>query len=441
MGDFTSKYRVTYSDGSSGVESRIDGGKLFDNAFVPLIMLVIVIFILIAAMPILVLIPLFLYLLMPYRKLAPVLKSNPDAHTFTNADLTSHGFKNAAHLHKSNKLKILILILPILVIIGMIEYSVFSHGIGNDLVQLALQMLAPSLMLVAFFYPLGYFVMQKNRAATRALLDIKPSFMSRMLNPFIRAARYLNKKLKWLYYALGIALIPIVIGFATLEFVMSGIYESSSKLNSLVYVFLDKDTTQDEAKERVTYYLTQLDKNINDTIAGNAWVYQAAAATIDNPYIGGFSERYFRPTQGETLLGNLVSVPYYQHGSYGNYKEDYQRVDRVLTLYEALGGDINVKNTVTGEAAVAETSSIEIYDALVKRGVSFKGYEQQVVMNVLYHLGHLNKGYSKRLAGFIKNIGLSQEQAQQILGEELGDLKYYDHAPAINALQAIAKKP
>ena len=283
--------------------------------------------------------------------------------------------------------------------------------------------------------------MRKNRAAMRALLDIKSSFMSRMLNPFNRAARYLNQKLKWLYYALGIALISIVIGFATLEFVMSGIYQSSSKLNSLLYVFLDKDITQGEAKERVTYYLTQLDKNINDTIAGNAWVYQAAAATIDNPYIGGFSERYFRPTQGETLLGKLVSEPYYQHGSYGNYKEDYQRVDRVLTLYEALGGDINVKNTLTGEAAVAETSSIEIYDALVKRGVSFKGYEQQVVMNVLYHLGHLNEGYSKRLAGFIKNIGLSQEQAQQILEEELGDLKYYDHVPAINALQAIAKKP
>lgn len=445
MGDFTSKYQVTYSDGSTQTETRVDTGKVFDNAIMPLIILVMLLLAAIAAIPFLVLLPLFLYMLWPYRQLKPILKQNREARAYSSDALSELNYKTVGHLQKSNVIKSFLLLLVSLSAIAYIEYLTFSPGLKNrELVDIALDALMPSLVMAAVIYPLGLIWLQSNRVATRELLTVKPGFLCRTFTKVMNPFRALIKRFKLLFRSLAV----VVIAWLSIVAFMAGfhflVYQpQQGLLSSVLFNVKYQEEGKQKAFEQVDQLLYRADKNINSLFAGQATIHQLSKAAYDAlaglpelrdyTLLGGVASL----TKGETILEHLVVMNNYDHQNQG-YRQTFNRTQTAFDLYMELDGELNLTHPATNESLLGKTNSIEVYDLLAKQEVSFKGVEAQVVSQIIDNLQDLDKGYSKRLAKLIKSIGLSAAEAQSILDEKQGSLKHWNQMSPIRALKAVA---
>lgn len=442
MGDFTSKYKVNYSDGSSRVEERLDVGK----AGSPIIILAFIVLALIAAIPALIHLPLYFYLRKPYKTLKPYVKADKSVLNYKSDPLKKAGYKNLEHLYSSTVLKFWGMMLVLLSAIVAIDIGVFSEMKGNDLGEMMLVSGLISLGVAAVTYPVGFLLMHSNRSATRIVLS-ESETTSDKVSHF--TSKICSLKCAMLsFFAVFIA--PILLLVA-----VSVSFTQWHKSERLAY---------EDVSEKILYYPgrggestpfavlkdTFLEEGIdlNEPYASMPLMYDLMGVFYEwNEPETGFFEKLFRHTKKESAGIYIAEELYsrydyfrYQGKTKNDYPTNYANMEKTLLKYQALGGSFSIVNPNTGKNIVAATSSIEAYDFLKKQGISFKGYEQEVMDQTFDQLCE-NTIYPKRLAKMTLNIGLTPTQAEALLNDHRYCFKNYGYAQTIKALESIINTP
>jgi hypothetical protein len=436
MGDFTSKYKVTYSDGTSATESRVDAGKVFDNAVVPIVLLVILVLALVATIPLIVLIPLFLYIYKPYKKLKNIIKSNPEAKEYESELLKESGFKNLNSLYNSTKFKFYLFILFGIGMSVGIDMMVFEDGakrVLNDLGDKSLESFLYSLVAAFFIYPAFIALTWKNKKLITILLDEKEGFLFRfikgVMKPFVAFGAKFPKTSKSIKYT----------SLAALLFLGTMIYiEYDRAIHYEAELYLDW-----EEKEHVQEIMQNsgvMGVGINDVYGGNVLLYSVSAKLYDMTDIDFFRDIKYS-TKDKTFLQVAATIVDYNSIGDDGYKSNYKKVINALTNFKELGGDLNILNNTEGLGAAAYIDSIEAYYAFNKFGISTKDHGKTIVKNIVHNLRSKDEGYSKKFAKLVKKLGLAKEEAQELyreLEEKEGWLSYYKQISALKEIKKIA---
>ncbi len=425
MGDFTSKYKVTYGNGTTQTESRVDAGKVFDNAFVPLFLLALAVIALIAAIPFLLVIPVLLYIYTPYKKVKNLLKSNENIKDYSDEFLASKGYKTFGALASSIKIKFYLVIVLILVACGFIDYYMFTNYELNKLGKFAMTMLEASLpILVA--YPLALLLFFKNRKVLFELLDVESTFGQRFFRFTLR------------HYKKIIFLVVLSVSFSYgSDFYFD--YKNKRDYNrysDLTYEMKKAKPTE----ENIVKLQALMEENsieINDSIYGNASLYKLTEEV--NNIIYGDEAYYYNAKDSmkyetSNLLEGLLNSTLYSK----TYNKRYQEIFNRLSIYTKLGGDLNIVNASTGKTSLEMIDTIETYNAAKKLGANFDGIEYDVIIKIIKELGKKDEGYSKRLANLLKNI--EPKLAKKILWAKEDSLKYNKQMSALRVLEKLAAK-
>lgn len=167
---FMDEYKVTYSDGTTQNQSRVNWGQSTGNLFYIGILL----FLALASVPFLFLIP-FYFISKKYVSLKKYV--NEKSKEFTNSELKENGFKNFGHLYSNTMLKFILFTCILACIIFFIEYNSFQNGkVFKDILGLMFQ----NSILLVLIYPLFFILMNKNNAIINSLLEInKNSFINK----------------------------------------------------------------------------------------------------------------------------------------------------------------------------------------------------------------------------------------------------------------------
>lgn len=440
MGDFTSKYKVTYGNGTSQTESRVDSGKVFDNAIAPIFLLVLAVIALIAAIPFLLVIPVLLYIYTPYKKVKGLLKSNENIKDYSDEFLASKGYKTFGTLASSIKIKFYLVVVLILVACGFIDYYMFTNYELNKLGKFAMTMLVTSLPILVV-YPLALLLFFKNRKVLFELLDHDSTVDSVFGQRFYRFGQrlfslILRQKKKLIF----LALLPMATYFAHHFYFEYQAGKEYKYVNFAYELYEEKPTKQNIAKIKES--MEQESIGINDSFYGNTFLYNIAYYVDeliegkefykDEYYLNynSLSKKYKTCTILEIILMNSLGAE--------TYTQNYKNISNKLTIYTKLGGDINIKNSTTQTASLENIISIEAFYAAKKLGANFDGVKYDVIVGVIDELGAKDKGYSKRLANLIRDIKPSSEVAQEVLSDRRYRLKSDRQISALKVLEKIA---
>jgi len=197
MGEFTTKYKTTYSDGTSQVDDRLDMGKVSGGAFT----YGIVALALIALVPALVLLPLFLYVYFVLKHLKGFKSIDS---SYQNELLKTNGYKDLGSFIKFAKLRSWFLILVMIGAVVTIDYLSFTSGhtlFGSRYSDsLFIYQLKISVYLLGLYWVVP-FIINKDRFMVKNLFGLKKlNFLERLY----------NKKLK--LFMLGVVTPTLIVG-------------------------------------------------------------------------------------------------------------------------------------------------------------------------------------------------------------------------------------
>nr|WP_321268205.1 hypothetical protein [uncultured Sulfurimonas sp.] len=430
MGDFTSKYKVTYGNGITQTESRVDAGKVIDNGLVPLVYLAIIVITLIAAIPFLLLSPLFVYLYTPYKKVKDLLKSNKEIAEYSNDYLISKGYKNFGVLAGGIKIKFYLFMLVLIVACGFIDYYVFTNFNLKKLAQFSLEMLRASVPIL-LAYPIGFLLFHKNRKVLFNLLEVDSLFGQRLF-------RFTTRHYKKMIFFI----LLIVSTYFGHNIYFDYKAQSDFKYTELTYEMRDVKPTQENIA-MLKEYMQENSIKIDDSFYGNDFLY-GLAYKFDSIVYGEdfYKDEYIyiykslsRNYITKTVLESILTQNYYED----TYEKNYKLVFNMLKIYKELGGDINIKNTSTTKSSLGKIKNIESYYAAKKLGANFDDVKYEIITRIINVLGAKDKGYSKRLANLIIDIKPSKTIAKEILDENKYELKSNRQISALMALEKIAK--
>lgn len=445
MGDFTSKYKVTYGDGSSRTESRIDAGKVFDNAIVPIVLLVIAVIALITVLPFIILFPLYLYLKTPFNEVKKIMQLNDDVKDYSDETLTSKGFSNFNELYSSTKIKFFSLITLFLIAIGIVEFSVFQDGMGK-LDKFALEMLVTALPLL-LLYPIAFAIMTKNRQVLFVILDKKETRSQKFF-------AWVKKHLKKILLTIFIPLISLAMTLFALKLYIDALYTDGMDKHDVVYTITDNYSDYERTLKETTQSLQEHDFDINDPYSGDSSLYILLSG-IDNTLFNSYFQSddimwdneigyYIYMTQAQYILEDIAKNIRYSSDK-NNYKKNYKNIKKSLDIYTELGGDLNIINSSTNIAAIAHINTIEAYYAFKDKGTELdEKYNVEIMLNIIHNLGDYDSGYSKRLANLAKELITTKEMAKELLEKEYNN-EYFSKGSnlkrfnQISTLRVIAK--
>lgn len=434
MGDFTSKYRVRYSDGTTATETRVDGGKVVDNGLAPLMILALLVLAFIASIPFLVLMPLYLYMNTPYKRAKNLVKSDESVLEYVSEYLSTNGYKNFQALYNAIKIKYYIFMVVFILAGVGVDYFVFSTNEINPIGRFISSMFMASLSLL-FAYPIFMLMMHKNRKVLLHLLEEESTLAQRM---FRFVARHYKKTIA-----------SLVIFFGT---IFGVVYANSSYLENQAYnaydygepfyMISDKKLTKKEFDELVSQTKLKMQDvgldDINEYFYGNTTLYNIALSYDE--FVGGEdfkNDEYYKyesmsPQYESMNLLEYVLVHYYDEDSYA---KNYQKSKNKIKLFLALGGDLNTINPSTQKPSIIKVSTVDMYNVLKEEGVKFDGVEYEVLSNIIKSLGKKDGGYSKKLAQVAKELIVSKEIAQKLYDEVGIQMKYDRQISALNVIE------
>lgn len=171
MGEFTTKYKTTYSDGTSRVEDRIDMGKVGGGAFT----YVIVILAVVALIPLLILLPMFLYVNFVLKHIKGL--SHLDK-SFQNNILAQNGYENLGAFFKVAKIKSWFIISLMIISIFVVDFFTFTSGekLFDGLFPYQFHM---SIYLFVFYWIVPFFI-NKDRYIIKQLTNQELNFFERL---------------------------------------------------------------------------------------------------------------------------------------------------------------------------------------------------------------------------------------------------------------------
>lgn len=428
MGDFTSKYRVNYSDGSSRVEERLDVGKVGS----PIVILAFIIFALIAAIPALVLLPLYFYLRKPYKSLKPYVKADKSVLSYKSEAINRFGYQTVDDLYSSTILKFWGMFVVLLIAVVIIDYVAFSEFRGGDLLDLALASALMSLGVAVLAYPIGLLLMAPNRKATAALLDLPLTINDKMS---VSGSKVI------LIAFLSVFILPITLIVAVS---LSFEYWHDTTMENYENIAHDLwHASSSENSMQAKQYFKDKHGNIdlNDSYSSMPLMYDFMDAW-DKKGCGQWKrlcQITRKQSAGVYIVEELFTKQSYNSLDPNNYQEQYSDVEKSLSMYQELGGSLSIVNPNTGKSIAASVETIEVYDYLKKQGVSFKGYEVEVLEQTIERLEDYDTLYTKRLANMTRDLGLSKDQASEVLGNYRRNLIYYGHKATHDLLMSIYK--
>jgi len=442
MGKFTSDYTRTTVD-SNGVrrtqeyKGQIDPAAIGGSAVGPLLILAMVAFVVIAALPALVFLPLIVYLYYPYNTLKRIFKNHDDIKEYENEVLKEQGFKNLGHLNSNTKIKFFLFSLLILSVIVYIDYSVFSaysskyHNLMDKVVMVSL---SKSALFGMIIYPLFGVLMHKNRIALQSI-DDKKKLATKTLSVILFPITFLKKRSNRSFQILKTLFLAFIFYLTILIVVENYNNYAIEKYETIVEGFSYNQTRKEYLSEAQAY-MEDNELGINDSIGGVYGIY--SITKFLEPFDPSRNMRYLRRiSQGSTVLEE-VSKTLGMMKRNDSYKQTYPFCLNLLKIYTKNGGDLQVRNAVSDIPAIAKVENIAFFAAMKKLGASTEGYDKQIFKNMLHSLQFKDEGFSKKFAKIVRESDLTKEEAIAFYNEEKRWMEYYNQISLLKEIKKIA---
>lgn len=381
MGDFTSQYRVTYSDGTERVETRIDAYKASSNLMLYAVVLIAVV----ALIPAMLLLPLIIYVIKPYRLLKG---SNPQ---YVSELLNSYGYTNLGKFQKSVKIKMWFLLIIFVSIIGYIDFLSFSKGRNIfDIFELQINY---SIFLISLYLIIP-FIVNKDRVLSKKLEGItKFNFIEKSHKKPIRA----------ILTFLSFFAVPLAF-YALMHTYLSSIeekyqtkkhemYENANKIirgQTVDIVDINEPIISLNKFDRVLFKIESL---VSGYYTDFSLAFNENFNIEKGEYDKDIDTMFFHVLTKECFFEN---DRYYYYKKVMKEKSDNVRcsVSNIVNVYKnKLGGDINAVDTYGHPLVVTSTVSEAIYQ-LIKLGANWKNIKYEVGNNEDF--GNKAHGYDKK---------------------------------------------
>lgn len=384
MGDFTSKYRVTYSDGTQRTETRVDALKAGGNLFLYALIFIAII----ALIPALILLPLMLYVTKPYRLLKGV---NPD---YQSTLLKEYGYDKLAEFQKSVKTKMWFIMTILIAVICFVDYLSFTSGAKMFTTsETIFEVQLKYSVFLFLFYLIVPFIVNKDRVLSKKLEGIdKFNFIEKSHKNFKRI-------ISIMFLPLIVFIVFVVSISYYLESLENKFYEKTYEMENYVYEIINNKNTNivvDGINEPIIE-LNSLDRfllnlpNVINYTHGN--VLSMNELQIKNAdYAGTVNTMFF----------HLLTTKCFELNDWYKYKKrmkmdisDEQQcsVTKMVNIYKnKLGGDINAVDTYGYPLVVTSPVSEAIYQ-LIKLGANWEDVKRDIGNNEEYSR---YKGFDKK---------------------------------------------
>jgi len=375
MGEFTTKYKTTYSDGTSRVDDRVDMVKATGGFMTYGIVLLA----LLALVPALILLPLFLYVYFVLKHLKSLQSIDK---SYQNELLQTNGYKNLGSFIKFAKIKAWLIILIMFAAVVTVDYisftsghKLFSTGYGESFLTYQFKI---SIYLLWFYWGVP-FIVNKDRFMIKNLVGIKKlNFLERSY----------NKKLK--LFMVGVVTPAIIVclfvaNSVYLQWKSDTVYDNSGFFDDSGYNYsptvikilngtAKKGEVDSEFLNKKIYNPSSLDKflielNILSSLGKKPTDWYSSvmydAQRTDNFHHAVVFEFYDSDKPVTMILHDLAEIC-----SKHKYKgdEDIKKcnISRLVRTFKRLGGDINAVDYFGN--SLVESSKPELSKALIKAG-------------------------------------------------------------------------